>query len=195
MYPIRRIKTMKTRVSTTVRLTKVEEVGLLPDIECSAGQSFRDWPQLAWIADEDDMSPEAHLQYVQKGTSWVAEVDSQIAGFLCAEVMSGYLHVWELAVRREWQGQGIGRRLMETAIEYARRHQFRWITLTTFRQVPWNEPFYRQLGFEIINTKDMDPRLVRILQHEALHGLPADLRCAMRLVVLSAQEQDLQQSI
>jgi hypothetical protein len=87
MYPIRRIKTMKTRGSTTVRLTKVEEVGLLPDIESSAGQSFHDWPQLAWIADDADMSPEAHLQYVQKGSSWVAEVDGLIVGFLCAEVI------------------------------------------------------------------------------------------------------------
>lgn len=186
---------MKTRSSTTIRLTKAEEVGLLPEIECSAGESFRDWPQLAWIADDEDMSPEAHLQYAQKGTSWVAEVDGRIVGFLCAEVLSGDLQVWELEVRPEWQGQGIGRRLMETAIEYARRHQLRWVTLTTFRQVPWNEPFYRRLGFEIIDTKDIDPRLARVLQQEAQHGLPADLRCAMRLVVLPAQEQDLKQSI
>lgn len=92
---------MKTISSTTVRLTKVEQVGLLPEIECSVGESFRDGPQLAWIADDDDMSPEAHLQYVQKATSWVAEVDGLIVGFLCAEVMFSDFHIWELAVRRE----------------------------------------------------------------------------------------------
>jgi len=129
------------------------------------------------------LSTEAHLQYVRKGTSWVAEAEDQIVGFLCAEIMSGDLHVWELAVRREWQGQGIGRRLMETAIEYARGNHLRCVTLTTFRQVPWNEPFYRRLGFEVIDMKSMEPRLALILQDEIQQGLPGDLRCAMRLVV------------
>lgn len=97
--------------------------------------------------------------------------------------MSEDLHVWELAVRREWQGQGTGRQLIETAIEYARVNHLRCVTLTTFRQVPWNEPFYRRLGFEVIDMKSVEPRLALILQDEIQQGLPGDLRCAMRLVV------------
>ena len=138
---------------------------------------------LEWIADDDSMSVETHLKYVHRGTSWVAEVDSQIVGFLCAETAGRDLHIWELSVRREWQGNGIGRRLMKAAIEHAQSNEFTSITLTTFIGVPWNEPFYRSLGFEIVDNDKLDSRLEDVLRAEIQHGLPGNLRCAMRLSV------------
>ncbi len=150
-------------------------------MERSAGESFRDLPDLAWIADDDDMSADEHLNYAIKGTSWVAEADGRLVGFLCAEVMASDLHIWEMAVRREWQGKGIGRRLMRAAIEHARSGRLRSVTLTTFREVPWNEPFYRSLGFEVMDQATIEPRLETILHDEIQHGLPGSLRCAMRL--------------
>ena len=119
---------------------------MLQDIEVSAGERFREIPSLAWIADDDVMSTETHLKYVNQSTSWVAEVDNQIIGFLCAESAVKNLHIWLIAVQQEWQGRGIGRRLMETVIENAHHNKFMSMTLTTFREVPWNEPFYRSLG-------------------------------------------------
>ena len=177
-------------IKTNIRLTKAEDVHALPDIERSAGESFRGLPELAWIADDEDMSAETHLQYVMQGTSWVAEADDQIIGFLCAQSAGRDLHIEEFAVRLEWQGQGIGRQLMNTAIEHARRNRFRSATLTTFRKVPWNEPFYRSLGFEIIEAEKLEPRLEKILQAEIQRGLSGDLRCAMRLWISPQNEKD-----
>jgi len=181
-------------VNSNMRLTKIEDISLLPDIENSAGESFRDLPYLAWIADDDVMSTETHLKYVTKGTSWVAEVDNQVVGFLCAESAAKDLHIGVLAVRRKWQGKGIGRRLMKTVIEHAHRNEFISVTLTTFREVPWNEPFYRSLGFEMVDREKIDPRLQEILHAEIQHGLPGVLRCAMRLLVSPIREKDAQQS-
>jgi GNAT superfamily N-acetyltransferase len=165
---------------------------MLPEIERSAGGSFRSLSALAWVADDSNMSAEEHLQYVMEETSWVSEVDDQVIGFLCAHEMDRDLHIKELAVHHEWQGRGIGRRLVETVIEYARRNGFRSVTLTTFREVPWNEPFYRSMGFEIIAPEKMDPQLEEILHAEIAHGFPADLRCAMRLWISSPHEKPLQ---
>ena len=128
------------------------------------------------------MSTEAHQKCVAQSTSWVAEVDDQIVGFLCAESAAKDLHIWELAVRREWQGRGIGRRLMKTVLDHARQNGFVSVTLTTFRDVPWNEPFYRSLGFEIMDTEKIDSRLKQILDAEIQHGLPGNLRCVMQLI-------------
>ncbi len=177
-------------INTTIRLTKVEKVSLLPDIEHFAGESFRALPDLAWIADYDIMSVETHLGYVTKGTSWAAEVDGLIVGFLCAEIIESDLHIWLLAVRQERQGKGIGWQLMNTAIEYAHHNWLRSVTMITFREVPWNEPFYRSLGFEIIDAEKMEPRLEEILQEEIQHGIPGDMRCAMRLLVSAASGKD-----
>ena len=170
-------------VNVNIRLTRIEDVSLLPDIEYSAGGSFRDIPHLAWIADDDLMTTEDHIKYVAEGTSWVAEVDHQVVGFVCAESALKDLHVWLLAVRREWQAQGLGRKLMGTVIEHARRNRFKSVTLTTFREVPWNEPFYRSLGFEVLESELMDARLQQILEEEIEHGIPGEMRCAMRLLI------------
>lgn len=170
-------------INSNTRLTKVEDVHLLPDIERSAGERFREISSLAWIADDDVMSPETHLLYVAQSTSWVAEVDNQIVGFLCAESVDEDIHVWLLAVQLEWQGKGIGRQLMKTVIEHAHHNKFLSVTLTTFRDVPWNEPFYRALGFEIIDSEMIDSRLKKILDEEIQHGLSGEMRCAMQLLL------------
>jgi predicted N-acetyltransferase YhbS len=89
--------------------------------------------------------------------------------------------VWELAVQRERQGRGIGRTLMETSIAAARQGGFRVVTLTTFRDVPWNAPFYRRLGFQILEPDKMSQRLPGVVTEESLRGLPVEYRCVMRL--------------
>jgi len=132
------------------------------------------------------MSPETHMKYVRSGTSWVAEAEQQIVGFLSAELAMRDLHVWEMAVRHDWQGRGIGRQLMNAAIDYAYHNRLKSVTLTTFRVVPWNEPFYRSLRFEVVAAENMDLRLTGILHNEIQHGFPGHLRCAMRLWISSS---------
>jgi GNAT superfamily N-acetyltransferase len=175
-------------VNIRIRPTKEQDVHILPEIERSAGECFRSLPALAWVADDGNLSAEEHLQYVMEETSWVSEVGDQVIGFLCAHEMDRDLHIEELAVHHEWQGQGIGRRLLQTVIEYARRNGFRSVTLTTFREVPWNEPFYRSMGFEIIAAEKMDTQLEEILHAETARGFSAEKRCAMRLWISSPNE-------
>jgi hypothetical protein len=55
------------------------------------------------------------------------------------------------------------------------------VTLTTFRDVIWNEPFYKRLGFRTLRDDEMDERLAELLRQEAERGLPEGSRCAMRL--------------
>lgn len=166
-----------------IRFTRPEEAELLPVIEQSAGERFRTIPELAWLADDSNLSAEAHLEYVRKGTSWVAEADGQLVGFLAAEVTDNILHIWEFDIRHEWQGKGIGRKLLNTGINYARNNGLQAVTLTTFRDVAWNERFYLSFGFETLDTTNLAPRLELILQEETKQGLPRNQRCAMRLLI------------
>lgn len=102
-------------------------------------------------------------------------------GFLTAEVVGDHLHVWELSVQRGSQRQGLGRMLMEHATQWARDCGLAALTLTTFRDVAWNGPFYERLGFEALAPPDLGPDLARLLAQEAARGLPSNRRCAMRL--------------
>jgi len=53
------------------------------------------------------------------------------------------------------------------------------LTLTTFRNVPWNAPFYARLGFEKMTT--LTPELRRKREEETAHGFAYETRCAMHL--------------
>jgi hypothetical protein len=59
------------------------------------------------------------------------------------------------------------------------------VTLTTFRDIPWNGPFYQSMGFEPIASEKLDTRLSAVLADEVRKGLPAARRCAMRKVLLA----------
>jgi hypothetical protein len=54
------------------------------------------------------------------------------------------------------------------------------VTLTTFRDVPWNAPFYARLGFRILEPSAWTPGLMALLALEESRGLPRRLRVAMR---------------
>ncbi|MBZ9674861.1 GNAT family N-acetyltransferase [Mesorhizobium sp. ES1-1] len=155
---------------------------MLPDIEQSAGEAFRTVPELAWLADEGNVSVERHRILIRRGACLVAaDNQDRPVGLLSATVEGDVLHIWELDVRLELQGMGIGRSLLERAVENARQLGVAAITLTTFRDVAWNAPFYRRFGFRILEGAGVDERLTGLLLAEARHGMPAERRCAMRL--------------
>jgi GNAT superfamily N-acetyltransferase len=170
-----------------IRPTLASDLAWLPDIERSAAQAFRQYPALAWLADSDVMDSAAHADFVAGNGSWVA-VDAQDRplGFLCAALAGDTLHIHELSVCLDAQGQGLGRRLLDRAVQAARERGFCAITLTTFAEVPWNAPFYGRYGFIVLTAEQLDERLRGLLATERAHGLEG--RCAMRLALDSAAQ-------
>lgn len=167
-----------------IRAAETADADALPAIERSAAALFRLDPSLAWLADAAVPQATAHLPAIERGELWVAQNnDGQLAGFLRAVTVDHQLHIEELSVSQHFQGRGIGRKLLLAAIEQARLWQLRAVTLTTFRDLPWNAPFYQRMGFARLNAKDTDARLNQVLRDEIAHGLPAKRRCAMRLML------------
>jgi ribosomal protein S18 acetylase RimI-like enzyme len=161
----------------TIRNAQLADAGQLPAIEYSAGRRFLAIPELAFVADLDDMAAETHQHYIAQGTEWVAlNATQEIVGFLAAQIVGRDLHVWELAVRADSQNRGVGSGLIEMAIRFACERGLDSLTLTTFANVPWNAPWYQRLGFVVTPTDD---RLATIVQTETERGLHD--RCAMRM--------------
>jgi GNAT superfamily N-acetyltransferase len=169
---------------TTIRIAQDPDAEALPDIEQSAGEAYRWIEELAWIADDDNQTVDRHRELIAKGTCLVAvEHDDRPVAFLSAEIQDDTLHIWELAVRLDRQRLGIGRALLEMAIANARQGRLVALTLTTFRNVIWNAPFYQKLGFRVLDDAQAGERLRQVLRREVEHGMPASRRCAMRLVL------------
>jgi len=90
------------------------------------------------------------------------------AGFVCVDLVGGVPHVWQLSVHPDHGQRGLGRALMGAACEWARQEGFAAVTLTTYRDVAWNGPFYASLGFAVVDI--LTPELEAIRQHERSIG-------------------------
>jgi GNAT superfamily N-acetyltransferase len=151
----------------------------MPAIEAAAASLFVDTPGLAELDLSGTRPPDGFRRLIRKGHCLVVHVGEAMAGFLVAEPFQRELHIWEMDVLPQFQRRGIGAGLVRAAQIDARNTGFRALTLTTFRDVEWNGPFYARLGFEEVTSLDAHPRLTGELALEADRGLPADRRCAM----------------
>jgi GNAT superfamily N-acetyltransferase len=169
-------------MSICIRLATRSDAVLLPAIEASAGALFRTLADLAWIADEPIGTADEFLPLIAAGTVWVAdEADAGLVGELRGEIFDDALHIAELAVAMAFQRRGLGRRLLDAAAGAARARGMRSLTLTTFRHVAWNAPFYARYGFVELSGAKLDARLRETVRAEEARGLPN--RCAMRLTL------------
>jgi GNAT superfamily N-acetyltransferase len=173
---------MNTSSAFSIRLAQAGDAAILPGIEASAGLLFKSLPDLAWIADEPIGAAEDFLGAIATGTVWLAEDRSNgVVGELRGEVFGDALHVVELAVAKDFQRLGLGRRLIDAAATWARTRGLKAMTLTTFRHVAWNAPFYARYGFIELSPTELDERLRATVRAEENRGLPN--RCAMRLTL------------
>lgn len=155
-----------------------EDFSFLQALERDAAARFRALPDFPEIP--DDVTPVEELEAARvAGLLWVAEAGGEVAGYAYAAMLDGNLHLEEVSVSREFGRRGIGRRLVESVIERARAEGRLAVTLTTFRDVPWNAPFYARLGFREVKENERGAGLREVVAAEASRGLPARLRVAM----------------
>ncbi len=163
----------------SLRLARLEDAESMPAVERAAATIFNEQEGLESLDPEDICATDDLRRFIRKGHSLVAHVGERMAGFLVNEPFGRELHVWEFDVHPDFQQRGIGAGLLRACMIDARNSGFSALTLTTFRDVPWNAPFYARLGFEEVIALDAHPRLAGILSLEADNGLPIDRRCAM----------------
>jgi ketosteroid isomerase-like protein/GNAT superfamily N-acetyltransferase len=158
-----------------VRRARVEECAALPAIEREAAALFAGSDLEAGVR-RDVTSLEDFRAAQAAGRLWVALApDGALVGFALADLLDGHLHLDEIDVRPAHGRRGVGSALVGAVATAARRMETPAITLTTFRDVPWNAPFYARLGFRVL---DPNKQLVRDWV-VALSDGDADRVCAM----------------
>lgn len=175
----------------TVRPVRIDELPILRAIERGAGVVFRTigMPE---IADDEPPPLDALLRYQQAGRAWVA-TDASIGtearfaagsdrplGYLIAEPVDGNLHIEQVSVDPAAARRGLGRCLIEHVAALARTEDRPALTLTTFKEVPWNAPYYARCGFRPLTESEWSPGLRAIRRHEAEIGLDRWPRVCMR---------------
>ncbi|MEU5860670.1 MULTISPECIES: GNAT family N-acetyltransferase [unclassified Nonomuraea] len=123
------------------------------------------------------------------GTTMVEDVDDPAsvlvegdppAGFALIGWVDGNLHLDQLAVHPDNMRQGVGGRLVEAVADHARAVGAPAVTLTTFRDVPWNAPWYERHGFAVLPESEWGPELRELVEHERELGIEVAPRVVMR---------------
>ena len=170
---------MASASGAALRLAKPQDAQALPAIEEAAGQMFAGIAGYTAVAANKPISAPRHRALIAKRHCLVAADGQRIAGFITCEPMRHELHIWELSVHPDYQRQGLGERLLRGVVIDAGNQGFSALTLTTFRDIPWNAPFYTRLGFVEVEDAESHPRLADLLDKEAKAGSAYDSRIAM----------------
>ena len=89
---------------------------------------------------------------------WVCEIDGRIVGFSIGNRSSG--EFWGLAVLPEFEGQGIGRRLMELAVQWLRAGAGGEIWLWTSPDISTRAyALYRKFGWKDCGVENGQRRM------------------------------------
>lgn len=154
-----------------IRHAERADLARLQDIEIAAGRVFLD-VGMSRIANDDPPSLDSLSAYVDAGHAWVAADSSgRPVGYLLADLVDGGVHIEQVTVDPSYAGQRIGRRLIENLAEWAVASGARRLTLTTFRDVPWNAPYYARLGFSVVPESDWTDGIRCLVEGEVAHGL------------------------
>ena len=106
--------------------------------------------------------------------------DGEPVGFALVELLDDAAHLEEIDVHPDHGRRGLGAALVDAVCGWARDAGLPAVTLTTFRDVPWNGPFYARLGFREVAAGRMGPELADLVHEEAEQGLSPERRIAMR---------------
>ena len=174
-----------------IRLARADEVARIRQIEDEAGTMFSG---LGLIDEALDPSfpLDAVARLIGERQVWVAcQEDDVPVGMVIASVREGAAYIEELDVVPAHGRRGLGSRLVECVCEWAKACEYRTVTLSTFRDLPWNGPFYRKRGFRDLSPADWTADMHAIREREVQHGLRVDTRVFMRRVMIETGGNDM----
>jgi GNAT superfamily N-acetyltransferase len=99
---------------------------------------------------------------------------------LLSSVVDGCAHIDQVSVASAHARRGLGAALIERLAAIALAEGHPGLSLTAFRDVPWNAPYYEGLGFVGVEPADQGPELAALVRRESVQIPGSAPRVAMR---------------
>ena len=104
--------------------------------------------ELLLLADE---SLELVEEYIQRGQCFVAEADQMIIGeYVLLPTRPATVELVNIAVNESWQGRGIGKQLVNHAVQHARILGYQTIEIGTGNSGFGQLALYQKCGFRMV---------------------------------------------
>jgi len=163
----------------SIRLAQRDDIEALVAIELAAARLLEGHAPESVLAEATSRDAFERARLGQR--LWVAAIGDRPVGFALVELLEdGLPHLDEIDVDPRHGRRGIGSALVRHVQQWALGNGHAEITLTTFRHVAWNMPFYARMGFEEIPATETSRSLRQVIEDETARGLDPATRVAMR---------------
>jgi len=158
-----------------LRDARLGEIAEVRALERASAQRF--FGLMDALAEDEPTPAEVLTARIEAGGLLVAVEGATIAGFVMFRSVETYAYVEQLDVLPAFAGRRIGAALLDAVAERAKTEGLAGLSLSTFREVPWNAPYYRRLGFVEVET--LTPGLLAIRVKHLARGLDEAARVFM----------------
>ncbi len=132
-----------------IRRAENKDIPALLDVQSAAASRFRPLNMIATADSLPDPIPAAVFERATaRALLFVAEMNLRCVGFALCSVERPDLYLDQLSVIPNAGRQGAGAKLIQAIDLEASRRGLWGVSLSTFRDVPWNGPFFAKNGFD-----------------------------------------------
>jgi predicted N-acetyltransferase YhbS len=156
-------------MSLLIRPALPSEIETVRDIERASAQRFVG--MMDALAADEPSSPETLAARIEAGGLLVAETEGATVAFVMFRPLGDSLYIEQIDVLPAYAGRRLGAALLDAVAERAAT-----LTLSTFRDIPWNAPWYRRLGFVDLDDSKLTPDLREIRRQHIARGLDESRR-------------------
>lgn len=162
-----------------IRSARLEELPQLAAIEQAAASLFAGTPY-AFLVEAAPLPYAVVRERFRAGQVWVAIArSSAVVGYVVTQPVEHTLYLQQIDVEPAHGRRGIGSALIGAVSVWAHQRGYSTLSLSTFRTIPWNAPFYASLGFEPLDEAELSAEFQHIRRQEAEAGLPIADRVIM----------------
>ncbi|MEI6701478.1 MAG: GNAT family N-acetyltransferase [Actinomycetota bacterium] len=108
------------------------------------------------------------------GMLFAKAVGRPLKGFAVVILMDDHAHLEGLYVARKYSRQGLGSALLDAACNQTQELGLSRLTVSTYLEVAFNAPWYRQRGFSEVIPANMGENLARLVESEQAGHLVGD---------------------
>jgi len=148
-----------------LRPAGIAEIEALQRIDKAARARYGSLPGFEFVV----QAPAIPAERFDGGETILAEAESGAPlGFALLQPLDGLLYLANISVLPERRGHGIGPALLDHAARRAEALGTGAVTLTTFRLLAWNGPWFRRFGFTAMPDQRIGPGLRAIMDRQAV---------------------------
>lgn len=155
------------------RLARSTEIDEIRAIERASASRFVGIGMDAIARDEPTASDLLAARIAARAVIVATDDDDRLVAFVMFRPLDRGGYVEQIDVLPSHAGQRLGAALIELVHVRAREQGWDALVLETFAEVPWNAPYYRRLGFEVMADEALSDELRDIRAAHEARGLTA----------------------